>query len=305
MDFTVIVPTHRRPGPLAECLAAITRLDYPHALYEVVVVDDGGGVDLSQALAAGWSPRLLQRPRRGPGAARNAGARVARGRWLAFTDDDCLPDPGWLKALAARLGDDLHLAVGGHTVNHLLDNPFASASQLLIDYLYGHYNRRGGGKARFLTTNNLAVPAATFLALGGFDETYTLAASEDREFCNRWLKQGHRLHYEPAAVVLHGHRLELAGFWRQHVGYGHGAQRYHRARSTLGQDRPPFEPLSFYVNLLRYPWRRRQPDALRLACLLALTQIAHTAGFLKASLQDFCQRTRRWARKTGKGTSRP
>lgn len=286
MDFTVIIPTHNRPDPLAACLAALGRSRYPRQLVEVVVVDDGGRVDLDQAIASfdGSRLRLLRQPHRGPGAARNAGARIARGRWLAFTDDDCLPEPGWLHALAAQLQLDPRWAVGGHTINHLAGNPFSGASQMAIDYLYAHYNTTGAGEAHFFTSNNLAVPAAAFEAIGGFDETYTRAASEDREFCSHWLQRGYRLHYEPMARVRHAHHLDAASLWRQHFNYGRGARRYHLVRSDRGQRRPRFEPPAFYVALIFYPWRCRRQGRLRLSLLLALTQIAHTAGFLNALL---------------------
>jgi len=287
LDFTVIIPTHDRPAQLAGCLAALARSSYHPDHFEVVVVDAGGSVDLDRAItsfeSASW--RLIRQQQRGPGAARNTGARAARGRWLAFTDDDCLPEPGWLHALAGQLALDPHRAVGGHTINHMIGNPFSSASQLLIDYLYGHYNTAGGGEARFLTTNNLAVPAAAaFLAIGGFDEIHTRVASEDREFCGHWLQRGYRMHYEPAARVRHAHNLDAAGFWRQHFHYGRGARGYHLACAARGQGRPPFEPLAFYVALIFYPWRCRRQGRLELSVLLALTQIAHTAGFLNALL---------------------
>lgn len=240
MDFTVIIPTHSSPAPLAACLAALARSSYPREQFEVVVVDDGGSVDLEHTLASCMCARLrlLRQPRRGPGAARNTGARAARGRWLAFTDDDCLPEPGWLHALAAQLVHDPLRAVGGQTLNHLAGNPFSSASQLLSDYLYSYYNTAGGGEARFFTSNNLAVAAATFEAIGGFDETYTRAASEDREFCSHWLRRGFRLHYEPSARVRHAHHIGAASFWRQHFQYGRGARGYHLARLAEGQARP-------------------------------------------------------------------
>ncbi len=246
LDFTVIIPTYRRPGPLSACLAALACSRYPRELFDVVVVDDGGDVDLHPATASFECSRLLvlRQQRRGPGGARNTGARAARGRWLAFTDDDCLPEPDWLHALAAQLELDPEGAVGGHTFNQLINNPYSSASQLLIDYLYAHYNDPGGGEARFLTTNNLAVSAVAFHAIGGFDETYTRAASEDREFCSHWLQRGYQLHYAPAARVRHAHHLDAAAFWRQHFQYGCGARGYHLACAARGQGRPTFEPLS-------------------------------------------------------------
>lgn len=288
LDFTVIIPTHDRPAPLAACLAALASSSYPRELFEVVVVDDGGRVDLGQAIAPFECSRLrlLRQRRRGPGAARNTGARAASGRWLAFTDDDCLPEPGWLHALAAQLVRDPLWAVGGHTINHLAGNLFSSASQLLIDYLYSHYNAAGGGEAHFFTTNNLAVPAAAFQTIGGFDEIHTRFASEDREFCSHWLQRGYRLHYEPMAQVRHAHHLDVASFWRQHFNYGCGAHYYHLARAARGEARPRFEPLTFYVALLFYPWRRKRQGRLTLMVLLALSQVAHTTGFLSALLSE-------------------
>ncbi|MEB3350656.1 MAG: glycosyltransferase [Cyanobacteriota bacterium] len=288
LDFTVIIPTHNRSAPLAACLAALARSSYPHELFEVVVVDDGGGVDLSQAIASFESSRLrlLRQSRRGPGSARNTGARAAMGRWLAFTDDDCMPEPGWLNALAKHLTRDPHLAVGGHTINHLVDNPCSSASQLLIDFLYSYYNIACAGNASFFTSNNLAVPAAGFQAMGGFDEIHTRFASEDREFCSHWLQRGHRLHYEPMAQVRHAHHLDVASFWRQHFDYGCGAHYYHLARAARGEARPRFEPLTFYLALVVYPWRRKRQGRLRLMLLLSLSQVAHTAGFITALLSE-------------------
>lgn len=288
MDFTVIIPTYDRPAKLAACLAALASSSYPRESFEVVVVDDGGSMELGKAIASHEFSRLrlLRQQRRGPGAARNTGALAATGRWLAFTDDDCLPEPGWLHALAAQLVHDHLRAVGGQTLNHLADNPFSSASQLLIDYLYAYYNAGVGGEARFFTSNNLAVTAAAFHAIGGFDETYTRAASEDREFCSHWLQRGHRLHYEPAARVRHAHLLSPARFWRQHFDYGRGARGYHLACAARGQGRPSFEPLTFYFALIFYPWRCRRQGRLKLSLLLALTQIAHTAGFFNALLSE-------------------
>src|SRR3990172_7747823 len=76
----------------------------------------------------------------GPASARNTGAAQARGEFLAFTDDDCRPAPDWLRGLALRLTQSPDCVIGGRTTNALPDNPYSSASQLLIDYLYSYYN---------------------------------------------------------------------------------------------------------------------------------------------------------------------
>ena len=79
---SVIVPTRARPRHLAGCLSALRALDYPPERLEVIVMDDVEGD--------------------GPAAARNRAAEGARGELLAFTDDDCRPVRGWLRALAVR-----------------------------------------------------------------------------------------------------------------------------------------------------------------------------------------------------------
>ncbi len=282
---SLIVPTYRRPAQLAECLEALACLDYPRARLEVIVVDDGGGIPLEPAVEAfrdRLDVRLLTQKRVGPAAARNRAAATARGELLAFTDDDCRPAPDWLRLLAAGYRGDPVSALGGHTVNALPSNPYASASQLVIDVGYAHLNS-GGDTAQFFTTNNLAVPAAGFRALGGLDPSFRTA--EDRDFCARWLAQGWRLTYVPEAVVYHAHHLTFAGFCRQHFAYGRGALRFHREQARRWQRRIRIDG-AYYRALARAPFRRERPvRALVLAALLAVWHVVNTAGFVCESLR--------------------
>ncbi len=281
-SVSIVIATADRPGPLARCLAAVAALEHPRDELEVIVVDDGGTADLELPVAGGLPVRLLRRERGGPGAARNDGARAAAGELLAFTDDDCLPEPGWLRELcAAARGAAPGTMVGGRTVNALAGNRFAEASQHIQDLVYAHYNR-DPECARFFATNNLAIPRDAFLALGGFDVASFPFASEDRDLCDRWRASGRGLRSAPAAVVRHAHDLDLRGFVRQHVAYGRGAARYHRARALRGTGRLRDET-SFHLD--RSLWLRtaRLRPARRAAAmvpLLALWQAANAAGFL-------------------------
>jgi glycosyltransferase involved in cell wall biosynthesis len=280
--FSIIIPTYKRPQRLAVCLQALTRLNYPRDRFEVIVVDDGSGsppADLVDSYGDRLDIKLLTPPHAGPAAARNAGAAEARGSFLAFTDDDCAPDPDWLQALAAHFAATPDHLVGGRTLNALADNPFSTTSQLLISYLYSYYNS-DPTSARFFASNNLAVAAAPFHAIGGFDTTYTLAASEDRELCDRWLYHGQRMSYAPAAVVYHAHALTLGGYWRQHFNYGCGAAQFHAARAQRSQQGIKLEPPSFYINLLCYPFTQRSGWWAPLQSLLLLTsQVASALGY--------------------------
>jgi GT2 family glycosyltransferase len=289
---SIVVPTYRRPAQLAACLGALARLDYPRDRFEVVVVDDGSGAPPTEVVttaAREIQVSLIAASHQGPAAARNAGAARAKGVLLAFTDDDCAPAPGWLQAFRRRFATDPDSMLGGHTVNALPGNVYSSASQALVDYIYGHYNR-DPDDARFFASNNLAVPASRFLEVGGFDTSFPLPAAEDRELCLRWRSLGHRLAYVPDAVVHHAHPLRLRTFWRQHFNYGRGAFHLHTMLARQRHDRIRVEPPAFYFRLLTYPLARRRESStgsrVVVSALLALSQAANAAGFFRERTRD-------------------
>lgn len=261
----------------------------PAGGYEVVVVYDGGTHPLEQIVAGQrQAPVRLHRQRNaGPAAARNAGLELARGRRVAFTDDDCAPRSEWLIELDAALDGQPGSLVGGHTVNALTDDPWAEASQQLVDHLYAWQFEHGRG--RFFTSNNIAAEAQGLRAVAGFDGRFPGAAAEDRELASRWLAAGRPLRHAPRAVVEHSHAMTLRSFWRQHAGYGRGADVFHLIESTRGGTGPRPEPLAFYLGMVRRPFR-----ALPLRCavpvsaLVALSQLATATGYL-------VERGRRWS----------
>jgi glycosyltransferase involved in cell wall biosynthesis len=281
-SVSVVVPTRGRPRQLAECIRALAAQTYPRQRFEVVVVDDGAGTPSEEELVqSGGDLRvvLVRQAHAGPAAARNAGAARSAGELLAFTDDDCRPDPGWVAAFAARAAGRPNAAFGGRTVNALAGNRFSTASQLLLTYLYEHYGSQPE-RGLFFASNNLAVPAAAFRALGGFDPANPRAAAEDRDFCDRWSARGLELAYAPEALVRHAHALTLAGYARQHFEYGRGAARFQSGRAARGRGSLRVEPPSFYLRLLGYPFgRSRALETPLLAALLALSQAATAAGF--------------------------
>ena len=280
--FSIVVPTYRRPERLAGCLGSFEALAYPRDRFEVLVVDDGSGAPPTPDRAS-LDLTVITQPHAGPGTARNIGAARARGDCLAFTDDDCLAERGWLRELAARFDEAPDHAIGGRTLNALPENPYSSATQLLLDYLSEW--TLASGRTAFFAANNLAVPTGLFRARGGFDTGFPVAAGEDREFCDRWVRLGGRLSYAPRAVIRHAHHLTLPGYWRQHVNYGRGALRYHRLRARAEGGRPPATPLSFYLRLIAYPLARaRGSRRLSLAALFALAQLATVTGYWRERL---------------------
>lgn len=288
MDFSIVIPTRDRSVQLRACLDAVQHLAFPRDRFEVIVVDDGGREPLDALVSPflqSMSLRVCEHPGRGPASARNAGAAVARGAYLAFTDDDCAPAADWLLRLREAMARNPGKLVGGRTVNALADVPCSTASQLLLDYLYAYYNR-APDDATFLASCNVAVPAERFRELGGFDASYPRAAAEDRDLCARWRQRGFGMVYAEHAVVYHRHRLSLADFCRQHANYGQGAFRFHRTHTTGKGGRVRVEPTAFYAGLLATPFVRRTPMRGRLTALLVLSQVANLVGFARAAWDD-------------------
>lgn len=273
--FSVVVPAHRRPDGLQALLGALARLQAPAGGFDVVVVDDGSPEPLHPVLPAGLDVRLLRTPNGGPAAARNAGLREARGDLVAFTDDDCLPEPDWLVRLEAAFAARPGALVAGRSVCGLPGNPWAESSQALEDAIYERVNA-DRANARFGASKNLAAPRLALLDAGGFDEHYR--ASEDRELCARWVEQGRPFVYEPAAVIIHRNPRSAGVFWRQHLLYGRGAFHFHRREDGAGLEVDPGDYLAFAREPLTGPRRAGVSRPVVLA-LVALSQGATALGY--------------------------
>ncbi|MCP4399605.1 MAG: glycosyltransferase family 2 protein [bacterium] len=283
--YSIVIPTYKRPIQLTHCLEAISRLDAPDGEFEVIVVDDGGDMKLDDIISSfceRLALRIIQQANTGPAGARNAGAAHARGTYLAFTDDDCQPAVNWLTCLKTRVVRHPKAAITGKTLNTLSNNLYAGASQLLIDYLYEYFNA-DPEHAQFLTSNNLALPAEHFHALGGFDNSFSNAAGEDREFCDRWRHHGFQVVFAPELMMYHAHHLSLRSFCRQHFNYGRAAFRCRQLAAQRNWESMKVEALTFYLNLLKYPVRQTQGGrrSFLIAVLFLLSQVSNTTGFFQ------------------------
>jgi glycosyltransferase involved in cell wall biosynthesis len=160
--LSVIIPTYARPAVLGGCLESLANQSISRERFEVVVVDDGSPEPLDAAIAPfvdRLDVRLLPQANSGPCVARNTGVAAARGRYLAFTDDDCRPTPEWLETLDRHLHSTPDRLIGGRTTNGLESNAFSTASQVIVEIAYAFYNPTPE-TATFFASNNLARAAA-------------------------------------------------------------------------------------------------------------------------------------------------
>jgi glycosyltransferase involved in cell wall biosynthesis len=268
-DVSVIVPTRDRPAALERCLRALSRQTLEQSL-ETIVVDDGSRPGAVATVASQFPRvRVIRTEGRNPAAARNAGIRAAAGGVICLTDDDCEPAPDWAERLAAAVRDGAD-ASAGTTAVAPGSGSRSVASQLIADFLVER-SRGHGGRLAFAPTNNLAC-RADLLAELPFDESYPLAAGEDRDWCTRLVEAGYTLVFEERARVVHATDGQGA-FWRRNYNYGRGAQRFRSAHRAIGRR----EPVGFYAALVRDGFRRGPA----VGALICVAQVATATGRLR------------------------
>lgn len=272
--ISVVIATRDRPGALATCLEALAR-SFPDGA-ETIVVSDGtrrpSGLD---SLAEHLRLRVFHTGHAGPAAARNLGLAEAHGEVVAFTDDDCVPHADWLSTLTAAVSPGQ--AAGGTTLNGLPSNPYADASQLILDLIAEH-QRAAYGARRFFPANNIAFPTQDLRDIGGFDESFRTA--EDRDLCRRWLRAGHDLRHVPEAFVEHYPTLDLPGFVAKFYAYGRGAAQFHSSRNGSLRESAAFQR-RLPALLAPVAARRGLVTGTQLVGLVGLWELASLAGYLR------------------------
>lgn len=294
--ISVVVPTRDRPHLLGRCLAALQNQDLDPAEYEIIVSDDGAGsgsatwrlVEECAGVEGGPGIHYLPLPeQRGPAAARNAGWRAARGAVVAFTDDDCVPTPGWLRAGLEAFYDGV-VGASGRVVVPLPPRP--------TDY---ELNAGGLNRSEFVTASCFYRRDALQLA-GGFDERFGQAWREDSDLWFTLLERlngdgSRRLVHVPDALVVHPVRPAPWGIsLRQQRKSMYNALLYKKHPRLYRQRFGPVTPWSYYGTVV---------SALAAVGALAAgrRRLAPVAGLAWALLTGrfFLQRLRGTSRRPG------
>ena len=198
-EVSVVCSTHGRADLLPTLVAALSAQTLPADRFEVVVVDDGspdGTEAVLERLASqvSFCLRVLRHAaNRGAAAGRNTAWRAAVADVVAFTDDDCAPDPGWLQAgLDAIAAGGPEAFVVGRTAPDpeaatLLGRPFSRSLEVV--------------EAKFYETCNIFYRRADLEALGGLDEGF--GTGEDTDLGLRMIEAGRVAVWAPDAVVHH------------------------------------------------------------------------------------------------------
>lgn len=258
--ITVVIPSLvARLDDLRGCLDSLEEVDYPDA--EILLVDNRKTIpdpDPLPGLVAGRNRvRTVREPRPGISAARNAGWQAARGEIVAFTDDDVLLDPGWLRAIGRRFVAEPQLdAVTGLILPAELDTP----AQVWFERYYGGFSGErtfqpltlssgqgpvGRGRVTARDVHGDAIRTFAIYGIGAYGAGANMAyrrrvlercgefdlilgtgtparGGEDLAALIDVLWAGGKVGYEPAAVAHHAHRRSEPELLKQMRGNGVG-----------------------------------------------------------------------------------
>ncbi|MGH9137818.1 MAG: glycosyltransferase family 2 protein [Acidimicrobiales bacterium] len=309
-DIAVAVSTYQRPDRLARLVEGLERQTLGSDRFEVVIVDNGSADDtfeVLEKLAAGTEldlRPLRREENRGPAAARNAAWGATSAPFVAFTDDDCVPDPEWLEAGLRTLRR--HSAMGvvqGRTMIPVLTSPPPNT-----DWLVWRDIRQ---LTPWFEGCNLFFRREALEAVGGFDESIGWYGEET---ALGWgvLAAGWDRIYEDAAVIRHdvtqrplrlhlrdryleGNMVGIAkrypalrqeGFWRPWAMHRQNALfAVGVAGLALGLWRRPALLLAAPYLITRRPrWGHHR--YLRLTGEHVLVDAAAFAGMLRASIRE-------------------
>jgi glycosyltransferase involved in cell wall biosynthesis len=221
-EVSVVIPARDAAATIERCLAALAEQTVKPS--EVIVVDDGSS-DETPEIARRMGAVVLTQDHGGAGAARNRGARAARGELLLFTDADCAPVADWVERLTEALYRDGVVAARGVTMSGQPE-PAARFAQLEYDEKYRQLARHES--VDLVATYSAAYRRDEFWRFGGFDEGFLGATSEDQELSFRLADEGLQIAFVPQAAVEHHHHTSMRSYVRRKFWIGYAKARIGR-----------------------------------------------------------------------------
>ncbi|MBD2081287.1 glycosyltransferase [Leptolyngbya sp. FACHB-17] len=266
---TVAVCTRDRPDDLRRCLDGLMQL--PDDGQEFLVIDNCSSTDATQQLVQNYQRiRYIREERPGLDIARNRALREAKHEVVAFTDDDAVPDPNWLRALLPNFNDPLVLCVTGLTMPLELETEAQEWFEQHCPFGKGFWRKSFDlTKQNPLAVGcigagaNMAIRRSSLERVGAFDEVLDAGTKTcsggDHEMFARILTAGYRIIYDPTALSWHRHRRTWEALRQTFYGYGVGVYASFTRHLLAGE-------LSVLQLALGWFWRDQLPN-LRKALL--------------------------------------
>lgn len=208
---SIIIPTLNSGSRIGHCLSAILP-QAARAGAEILVVNDGSTDNTAEVARRYTGVRVIDQANAGPAVARNRGVIEAKGGIVVFTDDDCVPTPGWLDSMLRPFEDPQVVgAKGVYRTNQ--KSVIARFVQLEYEDRYRLMSRFD--QIDFVDTYSAAFRRDKFLEMGGYDTSFPVACAEDIELSYRMSARGWKMKFAPNAVVYHTHPDTLAKYLKK------------------------------------------------------------------------------------------
>jgi glycosyltransferase involved in cell wall biosynthesis len=224
--FSIIIPTFNRADEIIELIDSLSKQTFSSDKFEIIIIDDGS-TDNTMKVIQDFRNQLklritvLKQDHKGPGAARNLGMKLARGKYFIFIDSDCIADKNWLRAYEEAIYNKEVAGFGGP--DSVLNN--FMPIQKAIDYSMTSFITTGGIRGHskkklskyYPRSFNMGVRSDIVEKIGGMGK---LRHGQDIEFSNRILSTGEPVIKVDKAVVYHKRRISLIKFFKQVYNWG-------------------------------------------------------------------------------------
>lgn len=271
IKFSVIIPTCHRNKLLAECLKKLSKQDFTLDQVEIIVTDDGKSSTAEEMIKNHFSwVHWVKGEGKGPASNRNNGAKAAAGKWLVFTDDDCLPDLWWIR--------EYNKAIENHPQVKVFEGKTYAGRAKRIFNEVAPVNEKEGN----MPSCNFMISKDTFMTLGGFDENFKFYF-EDMDLSYRIKKAGIPSLFVSNASVCHPWRqVNARHFWDNRKFYADSYWKFITKDKDLFKSHNPF---FFLKQIVKDLWLDTLPNIYKYRGRGILYNLSHRAVHLDLFLR--------------------
>lgn len=246
---SVIIPVYNDTGSLPTCLTALIKQTYLKEYYEIIVVDNNSDEDVSEITEQFEHVILTYETRAGSYIARNKGLSLAKGKIIAFTDADCIPQPDWIAKGVSALTSQPNIGLVAGRIELFFMNPDKPRAVELYDSLtMGFPQEQFVHNDHFGATANLFTFRNVLEDVGYFDGN--LKSAGDRQWGQRVYESGYRQVYADEVCIRHPARQSWADVKKRAIRIAGG--KYDLVKRTWNSEWDGFKDL---VSYLKPPFR--------------------------------------------------
>lgn len=249
MQASVIIPAYNCEDIIERTLDALVDQDFEED-YDVIVVDDGstdGTKEVVENYAEGEEKvKLVKQENAGPAAARNTGADEAEGKYLLFTDSDCVPESNWISEMVSSLEREGVIGVQGRYRCLNKDSLLARFIQYEIEERYERMEK--DEYIDFVGSYSAGYRKDEFMEVGGFDEEFKRASGEDPDLSYRLDEKGYKMVFNQEAIVKHKHPEDLKTYKDMNFGRGYWGVKLYR-KNPEKRSGHSYNSLSYFLKI--------------------------------------------------------